>query len=108
MSISCLTTTVVNNTATRRPFPLPPHNIALDPNEQYTVLGDLFANYGRNKRQLAALLDCINRGDLAIIRTPAPHFYDAVTDMTKTIRINSGAVGVIDPCTGAYSSSEGA
>lgn len=88
------------------------HGRRLRSGQQYTVPGDLvtvlaarFQSGEANRRHFQAFERAVDRGDLVLVNTPAVHLYDQTRDETKTLRINNGSLGAVDPSWGEYSSS---
>jgi hypothetical protein len=100
---SALYSTLKNTSGQRKKFGfLPPHGRELAANEEYTVYGDVRQSVIRferteARRNIIAFEQAIARGDIAVVHTPAPVFQDATTGVTKMVRLNNGALGVIDP-----------
>lgn len=102
----CLFSTVRNNTAGRILFGfLPPHGRELAAGEEFTIFGnvvDMIATRRgdrvSSRRDIQAFEAAISRGDLVIVHTPAPIFQDQTTHAIKMLRLNSGSLGVVDPC----------
>lgn len=88
---------------------LGPRGKRLAAGEEYTEDGDLRQKFaGRTQgRQRKALLAALSNGDLAIVSSPPPLFYDETLDVTKTIKVDNNTVSATDPSWGAYSSSVG-
>lgn len=102
---SCLYSTVKNTSGKAMIFGfLPPHGKKLANNESFTVFGDIREAVARSperascRRSMIAFENCIESGDLTIIKTPAPILQDETTEATKQLRLNNGSLGVIDPC----------
>jgi hypothetical protein len=103
--------TLVRNMTGREAFFgfLGPRGKRLAAGEEYELDGDPRQSFagvtqGRKRR---ALLNALDNGDLVIVRTPPPLFYDETLDVTKTIKVNNNTVSATDPSWGAYSSSIG-
>lgn len=103
---SCLMTTVRNITSGTRTFSfLPPHGRDLDANEEFSVYGDMIAAVQRanpiaSKRHVDAYLEAIasDSKTLAVLRTPAPIFWDRNLGTSHLISLETGALVVRDPC----------
>lgn len=102
---SCLFSVVKNISGKVMTFGfLPPHGRKLVVNEEFTVFGDIreaIANSSERssgRRARVAFEKCIENGDLTIISTPAPILKDETSGLTKQLRLNSGSLGVEDPC----------
>lgn len=106
LNTTCLTSSVRNVSGRRMIFSfLPPHGAELDDNEEYTVFGNILEaicrlGKGGSKRQQEALQAAIENGDLEIVNTPAPIFYDADPGVLapQSLEISNGVVAAIDPC----------
>lgn len=112
MSCASLETTVVNSGTVTKYFSyLGSRGKRLAPGETYTIQGDLLgivANGDRAvKRRLKALERALDAGDLAILSSPKPHYFDETDDMPKVLVVAGGVVSTEDPCWGEYSISEG-
>jgi hypothetical protein len=101
---SCFMTTVRNESGARLVCSfLPPNGKTLAVDEEYSFAGDPISAVARgdalaNASQVEAFLAAVSRGELSVVNTPAPLFEDATTHLTKSVRVNSGALGVVDPC----------
>lgn len=106
--ITCLQTKVRNMTGGEAFFGfLPPHGKKLAAGEEYTFFGgldSLLASITR-KRHRTALQSALESGDIVIVQSPTPHFYDATLDVTKVLAVQNSVVNDVDPCWGEYSSS---
>lgn len=103
---TCTSTTVRNISGKTLYFGyLPKHGRQLIDGEEYTFYGDLSAYLAGNRRKQDAYLRDLDHGYLALVSTPAPHYYDADLDVTKTLAVANNAIATADPCWGAYSSS---
>lgn len=96
--------TVVRNTSggTRKFSFLPPHGRELAANEEVSYTGDLGAAISRgdhnaNKRNLDALLASVDAGDLIVVRTPNPIFYDEFTSNVRTLRVQANVLSLTEP-----------
>ncbi len=84
---------------------LPPHGRELAANEEFTVFGNILdviatRNGDRvtSRRHIQSFEAAINDGSLVIVHTPNPILQDATTGVTKMLRLNSSALGAVDPC----------
>jgi hypothetical protein len=100
----CLYSTVKNTSGGAKPFGfLPPHGRKLAANEEFTVWGDIreaIIRFERTeaRRSIIAFENALARGDIDIIHTPNPILQDHTTGHNKILRLNNGALGVVDPC----------
>ena len=95
---SCLYSTVQNTSGGQKIFGfLPPHSVQLDADEEYTVFGDI-RQCLTTRRDQQAFAAAIDRGDLAIISTPAPIIVDFVSGLSKMLHVASGVITVTAPC----------
>src|SRR5262245_1071478 len=102
----CLFSCIKNTSGGRKKFSfLPPHGRELAANEEYVVFGniaDAIAQMGgdrvSSRRYINAFLAAINRGDLQIMEQPQVILRDDTTAAPKMLRLNSGTLGVVDPC----------
>lgn len=103
-------TTVRNMTGREAFFGfLGPRGKRLAAGEEFLIDGDPRQNFsgvtqGRKRR---ALLAALAAGNLVIVKTPSPLFYDATLDVTKKLKVDNNTVSADDPSWGAYSSSVG-
>ena len=101
---SCLYSTCRNTSGVAKIFGfLPPHGKQLAAGEEMTVFGDIrqaIIRFERteSRRNIIAFEAAIQRKDLLIVNTPNPILEDEATETTKMLRLNSGTLGVIDPC----------
>jgi hypothetical protein len=111
----CLFSTVRNTDTVEHYFGfLPYHGRRLAAGEELTVWGDVQHHLTRQtpnergRRALELALDSTDPagGQLVIAKSPSPHLFDLTLDETKILDLANGTLGVIDPCWGAYSSSE--
>jgi hypothetical protein len=107
VTLDCLHTTIRNISGAAKEFPFLGGTYAAGEERMY--FGDIadqqqFRRYGSSRR--AALQYCLDEGLLVIVKTPLVHVYDETRDETKGLTIDDGAVGTVDPCWGAWSSSE--
>jgi len=102
--MSCLYSTVVNETGVTRSFGfLPPHGATLDADEQYTVFGHIAEAISRgehatDRRYHQALVNALDRGDISILATPLPIILDAGNGESKMQHLNNGTLSLVDPC----------
>ena len=109
----CLVTTLKNTSGgEKRVSYLPPHGATLANNGEYSFEGDLVstvrsksANFVAAKRNVASLVAALAAGDLEIIKTPVPIFFDPTLDNTKQLKVDNGFLLLADPCWLATSSS---
>lgn len=98
-----LFTTVENTSGVERTFGfLGPRGMTLAAGEIITVPGDLVATLGAKagtgvRRHFDAFNRCVSNGNLRINSRPAPVLYDPVDELPKSLAIQSGALGVVDP-----------
>lgn len=103
---SCVFSVVKNASGGKKKFGfLPPHGRELDDDEEFTCFGSILeavanANGDRvtSRRHMIAFEAALERGDIEIVSTPAPILQDQTSGLTKMLRLNSGALGTIDPC----------
>lgn len=103
-------TTVRNMSGRTRVFSfLPPHGKTLADGEEYSFPGRLSDYYTAPAKQWQYLkaLEAISPTNLAIVKEPAVHCYDATKDVTKVLGVDNATVTAADPSWGAYSSSIG-
>lgn len=104
MDTSCLYSTVKNQSGRRMIFGfLPPHSVALDNNEEFTVFGDvrqaiISGDRVTSRRNIMAFEAAVERGDLEIKQTPSPILRDTATHNPKMLNLTSGTLSEIDPC----------
>ncbi len=108
-SIACLYTTLRNmrDRATFFGF-LPPHGRRLGACEEITVAGDMMSWFKRQTEQSRyrrSFEAALENGDLALVRSPSVHLYDATLDATRILELDNGTFVTADPCWGQYSSS---
>jgi hypothetical protein len=97
--MSCLGSTVKNTSGRRMTFGfLPPHGRTLDDAEEMSTFGDIRTIVSQTKRYEEAFQDAIDRGDLALIRTPNAILYDDETGESVMLESNDGAITGVDPC----------
>jgi hypothetical protein len=58
-----------------------------------------------SKRKREAFIAAVKSGDIVVVSTPSPLFYDETLDVTKTIKVANNSISTADPCGIAYSSS---
>lgn len=101
-STACLYTTVQNVSGSERVFGfLGVRGMRLAAGEVVTVRGDLVSKLGNqtSARRFRALERSLDQNrSLKIVSTPAIHLYDPITDQTKQLALQSGALGIVDPC----------
>lgn len=107
MAATTFQTKVRNMAGHRKPFGyLGVHGKTLDDGQEFTVDGSLLAQVtAKGKRHVQALLRDLERGDLVVVHTESPLFYDPTLDVTKALEVDNDTVGTTDPSWGAYSSS---
>lgn len=108
-SNACLGTTVKNTSGKARVFGfLGPRGKRLAANESFTVRGDLVANLsaGSSYRRYDALSRSLDRGSLAIVKSPAVFLYDDTDDRTRQLAVENQALGTVDPCYDSSGSSD--
>jgi len=106
--VACFYSTLRNMTGNTMSFGfLGEHGKRLEPDQQFTERGNILDRISRNRRKFQAFEAAIRRGDIVLVSTPQPLYYDAVTDRTKALQVNNGAVGITDPCWGTYHSLAG-
>jgi len=99
----CLYTTVKNVSGKERVFGfLGARGKRLAANEVATLPGNLINHLGDGSwsvRRFRALERSLKDNEsLEIVSTPSVHLYDAETDDTKLLELESGSLGVVDPC----------
>jgi len=96
----------VSNKDLSFPF-LGAHGVRLAAGDEYVQDGDLIASLSgrRMRRRLHGLLSALSLGLLALVHTPAQHYYDETLDVTSILTIDNGVVIVTSPSWGSYSSS---
>lgn len=102
----CLYGTIKNISGARQVFSfLPPHGRELDADEEFTTFGDPLQaiqsgiNRVASRRNIEAFERAVQRGDLAIIRTPAPILESADHSLVKMLTLtNGGTLAPADPC----------
>jgi hypothetical protein len=104
---TCLYTTVKNPLAFSRTYGyLGAHGKLLPAGAHFTQIGDLvdtlMGSKRYKKRQTAALERDLLNSKIEIITTPRPILKDATTSAIKALDLDAAAIGVIDPCWGAY------
>lgn len=105
---TCLETKVRNMSGKAAIFGfLPPHGKKLAAGEEYVFFGSLtgLLQSITSKRKRASFVSAVKSGDLVVVSTPSPLFYDATLDVTKTIKVANNTISTSDPCGLAYSSS---
>ena len=101
--LTCLSTVIKNTSGSAKYFSfLPTHGLRLAADEEVSIVGDLFEACTRGcravKRNISALLKAIDDGDLTIVSTPAPVFYDAGWGESRVARVKNGTLGTDGPC----------
>lgn len=113
--------TVLLNTSGRTIFfgYLLPHGASLAPGAQYTYYGDLIANMcgpsGWQRRSFTAFKTDLGvrtaLGEttprITILQSPTPTLYDATTNHTYQITVNSGSLVASQPIEGSYTGPPG-
>jgi len=86
---------------------LPPHGKKLASGEEYVFFGSLtgLLQSITSKRKQEAFTNAVKSGDLVVVSTPAPLFYDPTLDVTKTVKVLNNVISTDNPCGVAYSSS---
>lgn len=99
----CLVTTVRNTSGVDKSFSfLGKHGRRLTANQQWSEPGDLIQKLAYSPRKYNALVSALENGLLGIVRTPAPHYFDPVTDHTRVLSLSNGSLSAVDPCWGHY------
>lgn len=105
LDTQCLYSTVKNTSGKRKTFGfLPPHGRTLDAGEEFAVFGNIQETLmrfdrGEARRSILAFEAALKRGDLEIIETPMVVLEDKSNPgVTKTLRLNNGTLGTINPC----------
>lgn len=102
----CLYSTVKNvSGVTKRFMFLPPHGKTLEDGDEYTFVGTpseavrgKSANGIAAKRDLASLEAALTNGDLEVIKTPNPVFYDPTRDEVMMLKMAGGKIYAVSPC----------
>ena len=84
---------------------LPNGGRTLANNEEYSFYGDIRQEVGRKagteassaRRDRDAFLRAVSGGLLRVVSTPRPIVYDTTLAKSAILRVNNGAVSVIDP-----------
>ena len=63
------------------------------------------AGYVQGQRAVSALETALGNGDLEVVKTPVPVFYDPTLDKTNQLKLDNGVLLLADPCWLATSSS---
>jgi len=86
---------------------LPPHGKRLAAGDEYTFFGSMpgLLQAITSKRKREAFITSVKAGDIAIVSSPSPFFYDETLDVTKTIKVDNNSISTADPCGVNYSSS---
>lgn len=83
---------------------LGPQGMRLGARERVAIPGNIITEHGAgSRRKFKALERSLNRHSLRIISTPSPILYDPVDEVPKTLAIQGGALGLVDP---TYNSSD--
>lgn len=109
VSTDCLHTIVKNTSGTEKTFGfLGPRGKRLTAGQSFTVPGDLVATLGAmtSQRRFNALKAALKRGTLAIVSSPAVFLYDDTSDKTRTLAVDNGVLGTVDPCYDSSGSSD--
>ena len=108
----CLQSTVKNTSGGVLKFSfLPPHGRELADDAELTLDGHLVeairrtGGYVASLRHIAGLKAALEAGDIEIVKTPNPVFYDPTNDETKMLKIDAGVLYAADGCWLAGSSS---
>lgn len=75
---------------------LPPHGAELADEEEMDIDGDLVTLLASHKRKTAGLHAALLAGDLDILFTPAPVFFDVTADAIKTLEVDNSVVADVD------------
>ena len=105
---TCLETKVRNMSGKTAVFGfLPPHGKRLEAGDEYTFFGSMtgLLQAITSKRKREAFIAAVKSGDIVVVSTPSPLFYDETLDVTKTIKVNNNSISTADPCGVNYSSS---
>jgi hypothetical protein len=86
---------------------LPPHGKKLAAGDEYTFFGSMtgLLQAITSKRKREAFIAAVKSGDIVVVSTPSPLFYDETLDVTKTIKVANNSISTADPCGITYSSS---
>jgi len=108
MRVPCIYTIVMNKSGKELFFGyLPPHGRRLAISEQLAVPGSLVSTLGgrfySRRRDWNAFEGDLHSGALAIISTPEVILFDPTAEDSKSLRLDSGVLGVVDPCFGPES-----
>jgi hypothetical protein len=105
---TCLETKVRNMSGKAAVFGfLPPHGKKLAAGDEYTFFGSMtgLLQAITSKRKREAFIAAVKSGDIVVVSTPSPLFYDETLDVTKTIKVANNSISTADPCGITYSSS---
>ena len=105
---TCLETKVRNMSGKAAVFGfLPPHGKKLAAGDEYTFFGSMtgLLQAITSKRKREAFIAAVKSGDIVVVSTPSPLFYDETLDVTKTLKVANNSISTADPCGIAYSSS---
>jgi len=105
VNTSCFYSTFKNVSGMRRHFSfLGSHGVTLIDNEEYTQFGapehivQKDSERVTSRRHMHAFEMAIERGDLEVVKTPAPILEDTATGDNMQLKMTSGALGVAVPC----------
>lgn len=105
LNTACLYSTVRNTSGTSKVFGfLPPHGRRLEPNETFTVFGDIREAVIRferteSRRNIIAFENALRRNDMEILHTPGLVLADdANPGSTQVVKLHNGVLGVQAPC----------
>lgn len=106
----CLRTTLRNVSGATRIFGwIPPHGQSLTDGQSITIFGDIFDQLLKGgrlcKRSQASLEDDLTNNRIEITKSPALFLYDSTDTNVKTVKVDSGTLGIADPCYGSYTGS---
>lgn len=105
--LSCVHTTIRSQLSVARSFGfLGALGMRLEAGEQVMIPGDAWDMISTNKRKFDGLQNALARGDIAIVRSPQAIVWDDGADSAKTLKINSGTLSSVDPCWGAFHSTQ--
>lgn len=108
LNLSCLQTTVRNMRSTRHSYGfLGPRGMRLGPGEQVMIPGDIWDSASKNARNFASLSRSLQSGELVVVRSPTPIYFDISLDRARTLQIANGTLSAIDPCWGTFASLPG-
>jgi hypothetical protein len=89
---------------------LPNHGKTLTANQDYTFFGDIWGRMGQgdgriNERKRASFEADLLAGNIEIINSSMPVYYDAAGTAVKIVKISSGVLSADNPSWGTYSGS---